>query len=108
MTAGDPDFRQPIQWLAATTRLRPPGRILDVRYEDVVADLEGEARRILEHCGLPWNERCLAFHKTERPVRTASATQVRKPIYKNSVGRWRVYEEFLTPLVAELGILPRG
>jgi hypothetical protein len=86
----------------------PPGRILDVRYEDVVADLEGEARCILEHCGLPWNERCLAFHKTERPVRTASATQVRKPIYKNSVGRWRVYEEFLTPLVAELGILPRG
>ena len=80
----------------------PPGRILDVRYEDVVADLEGQARRIIAHCGLDWDPRCLAFHQTERPVRTASATQVRQPIYDSAVGRWRMYEKFLTPLLPHL------
>ncbi len=83
-------------------RVLPPGRILDVRYEDVVADLEGQARRIIAHCGLDWDARCLAFHQTERPVRTASAAQVRQPIYNNAVGRGRVYTQFLAPLVAEL------
>jgi tetratricopeptide (TPR) repeat protein len=82
----------------------PPGRILDVRYEDVVADLEGQARRIIAHCGLNWDSRCLAFHKTERPILTASAAQVRQPIYNSAVGRWRVHEEALRPLLAELGI----
>lgn len=80
----------------------PPGRILDVRYEDVVADLEGQARRIIAHCGLPWDDRCLAFHQTDRPVRTASATQVRQPIYRTAIDRWRRYEKFLSPLLAEL------
>jgi tetratricopeptide (TPR) repeat protein len=84
-------------------RVLPPGRILDVRYEDVVDDLEAQARRIIAHCGLAWDDRCLSFHKTDRPVRTASATQVRQPIYKSAVGRWRVYEEFLAPLLTELG-----
>jgi tetratricopeptide (TPR) repeat protein len=83
-------------------RVLPKGRILDVRYEDVVADLEGQARRILDHCGLAWDSRCLEFHRTERPVRTASATQVRKPIYQAAIGRWRVYETYLGPLLAEL------
>jgi Sulfotransferase family len=82
----------------------PQGRILDVRYEEVVADLEGQARRIIDHCGLPWDDRCLSFHETDRPVRTASATQVRQPIYKSAIGRWRVYEEFLAPLLTELGV----
>ncbi len=86
----------------------PPGRILDVRYEDVVADLEGQARRIIAHCGLPWDDRCLAFHKTDRPVRTASAIQVREPIYRNAIGRWRGYEKFLGPLFAELGPAKTG
>jgi Flp pilus assembly protein TadD len=85
-------------------RVLPPGRILDVRYEDVVDDLEGASRRIVAHCGLPWDTRCLEFHSTERPVRTASATQVRQPIYRSSVGRWRTYDEFLGPLVAELAL----
>jgi tetratricopeptide (TPR) repeat protein len=80
----------------------PAGRTLNVRYEDVVADLGGQARRIIAHCGLPWDDRCLAFHKTDRPVRTASATQVRRPIYKSAVGRWRVYEDHLGPLLAAL------
>jgi hypothetical protein len=80
----------------------PAGRILEVNYEDTVTDLEGAARRILGHCGLPWDPRCLDFHLTERVVRTASATQVRQPIYRSSVGRWRAYEPLLGPLLAEL------
>jgi len=84
-------------------RVLPPGRILDVRYEDVVADLEGQVRRIIAHCGLAWDPRCLAFHQTKRPVLTASGAQVRQPIYNTAIGRWRVYESFLGPLLAELG-----
>ncbi len=83
--------------MAHWRRVLPAGRILDVRYEEVVADLDGQARRIISHCGLPWDDRCLAFHKTNRPVRTASATQVRQPIYRSAVGRWRVYEKHLSP-----------
>jgi tetratricopeptide (TPR) repeat protein len=82
----------------------PAHSMLEVHYEDVVADLEGQARRIIDYCGLSWDERCLAFHKTERPVRTASATQVRQPIYKSAIGRWRVYEEHLGPLLSALRI----
>ncbi len=82
----------------------PPDRILEVRYEDVVADLEGQARRIIARCGLPWDDKCLAFHQTDRPVRTASATQVRQPIYKNAIGRWRAYESQLGPLLRALGL----
>jgi hypothetical protein len=84
-------------------RVLPPGRILNVRYEDVVADLEGQVRRIIAYCGLPWDDRCLSFFKTDRPVRTESA-QVRRPIYNSAVGRWRVYEEHLGPLLIALGI----
>jgi hypothetical protein len=80
----------------------PPGRILDLRYEDIVADLEGAARRIVAHCGLEWDARCLAFHQTDRPVRTASAFQVRQPLYAGAVGRWRPYQRYLEPLLAEL------
>ncbi len=86
-------------------RVLPVGRILDVRYEDVVADLEGEARRLISYCGLPWDDRCLSFHKTDRPIRTASATQVRQPIYTTAVGRWRAYEEHLGPLLSALGVV---
>jgi tetratricopeptide (TPR) repeat protein len=85
-------------------RVLPAGRILDVSYEETVADLEGAARRILSHCGLPWDPRCLDFHLTERVVRTASATQVRQPIYTSSIGRWRAYEPMLGPLLAELSL----
>jgi hypothetical protein len=85
-------------------RVLPTGRILDVRYEDVVSDLEGQARRLVAHCGLDWDSRCLDFYRTERPVRTASATQVRQPIYNSSIGRWQIHEPFLGPLLAELGL----
>jgi hypothetical protein len=80
----------------------PPGRIIDVRYEDLVGDVEGVTRRLLAHCGLAWHPRCLDFHRTHRVVRTASATQVRRPIYQSSVGRWRQYQKFLTPLLDEI------
>jgi Tfp pilus assembly protein PilF len=83
-------------------RVLPRGRILDVQYEDVVADLEGQARRILAHCALDWDPACLSFHRTDRPVRTVSATQVRQPLYSGAVGRGRAYERFLSPLLAEL------
>jgi hypothetical protein len=65
--------------------------------------LDGEARRLIAHCGLPWDERCLSFHETARPVRTASATQVRQPIYRSAIGRARFHEQFLAPLRAALG-----
>jgi tetratricopeptide (TPR) repeat protein len=88
--------------MAHWRQILPAGSFLDVRYEDVVADLEGQARRILAYCGLPWDDRCLSFHRTERVVRTASAIQVRKPIYQGAIGRWRVYEEQLGPLLRAL------
>ena len=81
----------------------PEPVMIDVDYEAVVADLEGQARRIIAHCDLDWDARCLAFHRTERPVQTASMTQVRRPIYTDSAGRWRAYERFLGPLLAALG-----
>jgi tetratricopeptide (TPR) repeat protein len=83
-------------------RVLPLGRIIDVKYEDTVADLEGVARRIVAHCGLPWNQNCLDFHRTERVVRTSSATQVRRPIYASSIGRGHAYGSLLEPLLAEL------
>ncbi len=81
----------------------PAGVMLEIRYEDVVADLEREARRIIAFCGLAWDDACLAFHATQRPVRTASAAQVRQPIYRGSIGRWRSYAAELGPLLAALG-----
>ncbi|HKY91142.1 MAG TPA: sulfotransferase, partial [Nevskiaceae bacterium] len=76
-----------------------PGRVLDVQYEDVVADLDGQARRLLDHCGLPFEDACLRFWETERAIRTASSEQVRLPIYDSSVGYWRHYERELAPLI---------
>lgn len=83
-----------------------PVRLLEVDYEDMVADQEGVSRRLIAHCGLPWDDRCLAFDKTERAVRTASVWQVRQPIYKTSVKRWQRYESFLQPLKLALAAGP--
>ena len=80
-----------------------PGWILDVRYEDVIENQEAETRRILEHLDLPWEESCLSFHETKRSVQTASAGQVRKPLYRSSVARWKRYEKHLGPLIEALG-----
>lgn len=84
--------------MAGWRRLLPESAVLEVVYEDLVEDLEGGARRLVEYCGLPWDDACLSFHAAARPVRTASLAQVRQPIYKSSVGRWRQYEKELAPL----------
>jgi tetratricopeptide (TPR) repeat protein len=76
-----------------------PGGVLDVHYEHVVADLETEVRRLLDFCGLPFEESCLQFYKTQRAVKTASSEQVRQPIYASSVELWRRYEAQLGTLV---------
>ena len=80
----------------------PARTMLDVKYEDVVEKLEEQARRLIDYCGLPWDDRCLNFHQTERPIATASNVQVRRPLYRSSIARWRRYEAFLQPLLVEL------
>jgi hypothetical protein len=80
----------------------PRGVMIEVQYEDLIADLEGQARAIVDHCGLPWEDSCLAFHQTKREVKTASSVQVREPLYRTSIGRWRPYEKFLQPLIQAL------
>ena len=79
-----------------------PGIIHTVQYEQLVGDLEGESRRLLSYCGLPWDDRCLRFHQNPQASTTASALQVRQPIYDTSVGKWRRYEHQLEPLRAYL------
>ena len=80
----------------------PSDALLDVQYEELVADFEAQARRIILYCGLEWDERCLAFHETERRIKTASAVQVRQPLYRSAVGRWQPYRDMLKPLLDEL------
>ena len=72
-----------------------PGKVLDVHYEETVTDLETQVRRILAHCGLPFEEGCVRFHETDRPVKTASSEQVRQPIYTGALGYWRRYDRHL-------------
>jgi tetratricopeptide (TPR) repeat protein len=79
-----------------------PVPLLEVDYEETVADLEGVARKLVAWCGLAWEPTCLEFHQTKRPVRTASAVQVRQPIFRTSVGRWKHYEQALASLLARL------
>ncbi len=86
----------------------PSGAFLDVHYEDIVADQETQARRMIAFCGLDWDDACIEFYNNQRSIRTASLTQVRQPIYKTSVERWRPYEKFLGPLLDELGDLVRS
>lgn len=88
--------------------LLPAGAFLDVQYEEIVAEPEAQARRLLDYCGLEWNAACLDFHRHRRAIRTASVTQVRQPIYRSSVERWRHYEQHLGPLLDALGELVPG
>ena len=80
-----------------------PGRVLRVQYEDVVEDLETQVRRLLDHCGLPFEPACIRFHETERAVRTASSEQVRQPIFQGGLDQWQNYEAYLGLLKAALG-----
>jgi len=80
-----------------------PGWVLRVQHEDVVDDLEGNVRRILDFCGLEFEPQCIEFHKTVRSVRTASSEQVRQPIYREGLEQWKNFEPWLGPLIAALG-----
>jgi tetratricopeptide (TPR) repeat protein len=82
-----------------------PGKVLDVHYEETVTDLEGQVRRILDYCGLPFEENCVRFHETERAVKTASSEQVRQPIYTGALGTWRRYEQHLELWQQQLGYI---
>jgi hypothetical protein len=81
-----------------------PGRILEIDYETVVDQQEASTRRLLEFCGLDWNDACLRFEQNEAPVSTASAVQVRSPMYRSALNRWKRYE----PELAELKALLTG
>lgn len=81
----------------------PKDAFKTVVYEDLVADTEGVSRDMLDFCGLEWTDDVLEFHKSKRRVRTASVTQVRQPIYKTSMEKWRVYEDHLGPLIDAIG-----
>ena len=80
-----------------------PRRVIDVVYEELVADPENQIRRLLNLCQLPWDERCLRPHENARPVLTSSLAQVRRPIYRSALQRWRRYEKHLGPLFEALG-----
>jgi hypothetical protein len=84
--------------LMAFWRQALPGRILEVRYEDLVSDQEAQSRRMLWHCNLAWSDACLSFHANIAPVSTPSAAQVRRPMYSDSVDRWRQHADVLAPV----------
>lgn len=80
-----------------------PGRVLCVQYEDMVADTENQIRRVLDYCGLEFEEQCLRFYENKRAVRTPSSEQVRQPVYTEGLEQWRNYEKHLDPLKKALG-----
>ena len=84
----------------------PAHRFIEVDYEDIVNNLEGQARRLISFTGLPWDEACLTFYENRRQVRTHSTLQVRQPIYLSSIGAWHPYARYLGPLMDTLGIDP--
>ncbi len=85
-----------------------PGRVLTVQYEELVTDFDNQLRRLLDYCELPWEDACARFHETDRPIRTASSEQVRKPVYTESIHYWRNYQRHLDELIEVLEpVLPR-
>lgn len=101
-------YRDYMNIMAHWREVLPAGSFYEIQYEQLVSDQEEESKKLIAYCGLDWNEACLDPHKTERNVKTASVTQVRQPVYKSSVERWRVYEKFLGPLLEELkDVLPQ-
>lgn len=85
-----------------------PGKVLDVQYEELVNDQEIQTRRLLEHCGLEWEDQCLRFYETERAINTASSEQVRQPIYKGAINFWKNYEDHLGEMISILEPLLKG
>lgn len=84
-------------------RERYPNKIYDLSYEALTENQEEESRKLIEYCGLEWEDQCLSFHKSERAVKTASLMQVRKKIYQGSSEAWKKYEKQLQPLIKGLG-----
>jgi hypothetical protein len=84
-----------------------PGKVLAVHYEQMVLDQEAQTRRLLEYCGLPWEDQCLRFYETDRAINTASSEQVRQPIYTKALNFWRNYEHHLDELIETLEPLLR-
>ena len=105
-------YRAYAQLMEHWRRVLPEEAFLDVQYEELVGDFGNQVRRILDYCGLTWNAACLSFYETSRPVRTASQMQVRQPIYRSSIGRWRPDQSVLRPLLDGLGndieVIARG
>ena len=97
-------YRNYVDMMAHWHNVLPENRILHVQHEDVLDDLEGEVRRILEYCGLPFEDDCLNFHENKRAVRTASSEQVRRPVNKSGLEQWRPFEADLQPLKDALGL----
>jgi tetratricopeptide (TPR) repeat protein len=91
-------YRAYTRLMAHWQQALPPGTILNVRYEDVVSGLEGQARRMVAYCDLPWDSACLQFHQNRRAVRTSSVTQVRQPLYAHAVGRWHAFTDLVQTL----------
>lgn len=98
-------YRNYAKIMAHWREVLPADAFYEIQYEELVADYENQARALLDYSGLEWHDDCLDFHKTERNIRTASVTQVRQPIYRSSVERWRKYEKHLGPLLEALGDL---
>ncbi|MNE62146.1 hypothetical protein D3C80_1574120 [compost metagenome] len=90
--------------MAHFRQILPADSFIEVDYETVVDDLEGQARRLIDFIALPWDDACLTFHETRRIVRTASVAQVRQPIYTSSKGRWQQHAAHLGPLLKALGM----
>jgi len=82
----------------------PPGMMPEVQYERLVEDFANQARKIIAHCGLDWDDACLRFYETSRPVHTASFAQVRQPIYRHALRRWQPEPELLRPLIKAPGL----
>jgi len=91
--------------LAVWRRGMPPSRYLELQYEDIIHDQENQTRKLLEFCGLSWNEACLRFHENSAPVATASSVQVRQPLYSSSIGRWKKYGDRLDSLGRSLELV---
>ena len=98
-------YREYVEIMDIWKQVIPSDRILEVRYEDMVSDLENQSKRMAEHLSVNWDSRCLQFHKSDRPVRTASVVQVRKPLYSTSTNRWEKYKPYLKPLLDQIGDL---
>jgi Tfp pilus assembly protein PilF len=90
------------QLMAHWNRVLPAGRVLEVPYEGLVNGFETWSRRIIDHCGLDWDPTCLKFYESDRPVRSASLTQVREPIYNRAIGRWKPFAKHLEPMFAAM------